>query len=315
VKTVELGATGVRVSALCLGAMYLGTRTDRRTSFDLLDAYVEAGGSFIDTANIYAFWVPGGSGGESEQLLGEWMRLRRNRSRLFLATKVGFAYGDTPGGLSSGLIERECERSLRRLGIDGIDLYYAHVDDPATPMEESLEAMQRLVASGKVQHLGASNFTAVRLREAVGLDERRGREPYCCIQQRHTFLRPVPGASFAPQLAADDALLPLCGERRITLLAYSPLLGGAYGVPGKAIPEQYRGRESEARLQRLENAARELCCSTHQLVLAWLMQNRTPAIPLVAASTVEDLNEDLGAEGITLDAGLVSRLSGTPAPP
>ena len=139
-RTVSLGNTGAEVSVFCLGTMHFGSRTDKETSYRLLDQYVEAGGSFLDTANNYAMWVPGYVGGESETLLGEWMRERRNRAQMFIATKVGFDYPGVERGLRAHQIETECEKSLSRLGIDTIDLYYAHRDDRNTPMEETIEA-------------------------------------------------------------------------------------------------------------------------------------------------------------------------------
>jgi aryl-alcohol dehydrogenase-like predicted oxidoreductase len=147
-ETQKLGKTGVDVSALCLGAMYFGTRNDQATSYRVLDKYVEAGGTFIDTANIYAHWVKGFKGGESETLLGEWMQGRGNRDKLFIASKVGFGYPGVPVGLRANQIEEECNKSLRYLKIDTIDLYYAHVDDRKTPLEETLEAFDKLVKAG-----------------------------------------------------------------------------------------------------------------------------------------------------------------------
>jgi aryl-alcohol dehydrogenase-like predicted oxidoreductase len=167
-RTVPLGNTGVEVSAFCLGTMYLGSREDKATSYRLLDQYVEAGGSFLDTANTYARWMPGCAGGESETLLGAWMRERKNRSRLFVATKVGFAYPGVERGLRAHQIQTECEKSLQRLRTDTIDLCQAHVDDRNTPMEETLEAFDRLVRAGKVRFVGASNFAVWRLEEAHG---------------------------------------------------------------------------------------------------------------------------------------------------
>ncbi len=209
-KKVALGDVGVEVSALCLGAMYLGTRNDDKSSFELLDQYLGAGGSFIDTANIYAHWVPGFQGGESETLLGHWMRARRNRRDIFLATKVGFDYHEVDKGLSAAQIQAECEKSLQRLGVETIDLYYAHVDDRATPLEETLEAFSRLVAAGKVRFVGASNYLAWRLEAARNLSEAQGWPTYQCVQQRHTYLRPRPGAGFDPQIAVNEDLLDYC---------------------------------------------------------------------------------------------------------
>ena len=152
-RKVLLGNSGVEVSIFCLGAMYFGTRNDKETSYQLLDQYVAAGGSFIDTANIYSRWVPGFVGGESEILLGEWMRERKNRNQLFLASKVGFEYPGVTRGLKARQIEEECHKSLKRMGIATIDLYYAHVDDRNTPMEETLAAFDRLVKAGKVEKM------------------------------------------------------------------------------------------------------------------------------------------------------------------
>lgn len=308
-KSVPLGRSGVEVSEICLGAMFLGSSTDSATSYRILDLYVESGGSFIDTANIYAFWVPGFAGGESETLLGEWMRQRGNRSRLFLASKVGFGYGEVKEGLQAKQIEAECEKSLKRLGVETIDLYYAHVDDRATPQEESLAALQRLVEAGKVRFVGASNFLAWRLAEAEAIAASQGWAGYCCVQQRHTFLRPHPGASFTPQIAANNDLLDYCGSRGITLLSYSPLLGGAYTRPEREVPEQYRGPDCDARLERLGRLAAELEITANQLVLAWLMQAAPGSIPLAAGSTVEQVRENLAATEVELTPGQLRWLS------
>jgi len=309
-KTVVLGTSGAMVSQMGLGAMFMGTRTERALSLELLDRYVAAGGSFIDTANIYAAWVSGFRGGESEELLGDWMRQRRNRSQLFLATKVGFGYPGAERGLTAAQIEAECEKSLKRLGVDAIDLYYAHVDDRTTPQEESLGAFQRLVRAGKVRFAGASNFLAWRLAEAEALVDRQGWGGYCCIQQRHTYLRPHPGASFDPQIAANDDLLDYCRTRGVTLLAYSPLLGGAYSRSDRPIPEQYRGPDSDARVSRLASVARELGATANQIVLAWMLRSNPAVIPVMAASTVEQLTENLGALEIGLTAERIAYLDG-----
>lgn len=313
-KTVPLGNSGVSVSSICLGAMFLGSKTDRSMAHRLLDCYVDAGGSFIDTANIYAWWVPGFAGGESETVLGEWMRQRKNRSRLFLASKVGFGYGSVERGLSAAQIRTECEKSLRRLGVETIDLYFAHVDDRKTPQEETLEALHRLVGEGKVRFLGASNFMAWRLSEAERICTSHAWAGYCCVQQRYTYLRPQPGTTFDPQIAANDDLLDYCRAQGVTLLAYSPLLGGAYCRADRSVPEQYRGSDTEARMSRLRTLAGDLGKTENQVVLAWLMQSKPAAIPLAAGSTVEQLRENLGADEIKLTADQVEWLSmGTPS--
>ena len=319
VRTVLLGNTGVEVSAFCLGAMYFGTSTDEETSFRLLDQYVEAGGSFLDTANIYSHWVPGFVGGESETLLGAWMRERKNRARMFIATKVGFAYPGVERGLRARQIETECEKSLKRLGIDTVDLYYAHVDDrPPRPPPigggvGGVEAFDRLVRAGKVRFIGASNFLAWRLEMARWVSQTHGWAGYCCIQQRYSYIRPKPGASFAPQIAADDDLLDYCRTRGITMLAYSPLLTGAYTRADRAFSEQYLGPDTDARLATLKAVAGEVGATANQVVLAWMVQSDPCVIPLVAASTVEQMRENLGALEITLSADQMARLNGASA--
>jgi aryl-alcohol dehydrogenase-like predicted oxidoreductase len=289
--------------------MYFGTRTDEQTSYQLLDRYVAAGGSFIDTANIYAHWVPGFKGGESETLLGKWLTARDNRAEMFIATKVGFQYGVTVRGLRARQIEEQCEKSLTRLGIDTIDLYYAHVDDRNTPQEETLEAFDRLVRAGKVRFIGASNFLAWRLEEARWLSQQYGRAEYVGIQQRFTYLRPKPGTSFDPQISANDDLLDYCRTRDITLLAYSPLLSGAYTRPERTFTEQYVGPDSEARMTALREVGSEAGATLNQVILAWMVQGDPLAIPLMAASTPEQMDENLAALTLNLSDEQLIRLN------
>ena len=308
-RTVSLGNTSTKVSALCLGAMYFGTRQNQAESFALLDQYYEAGGRFIDTANIYSWWEPNGKGGESEPILGAWIKARQNRDQLFLASKVGFNYQDVPIGLTAEVIESECEKSLQRLGIESIDLYYSHRDDRHTPMAETLETFNRLLQAGKVRHIGASNFTAWRLEEARGVSQTNEWPEYICVQQRHTYLRPKPGASFDPQLAANDDLLDYCRQRNTTLLAYSVLLSGAYTRPERSIQAEYAGPDTDNRLAALRTVAQEIGASANQVILAWLMQSDPPVLPLIAASTAEQLQENIDALNITLSPGQMERLN------
>ncbi len=310
-RTVPLGHTGVEVSALCLGAMYFGTRNDRASSFALLDQYVSAGGTFIDTANIYAHWVEGFQGGESETLLGEWMRERGNRDRLFLASKVGFELPGVERGLRAAQIEAECEKSLRRLGVETIDLYYAHVDDRTTPQEETLEAFARLVQAGKVRFIGASNFLAWRLEQAHHISAAHGWPEYCCVQQRYTYLRPKHGASTDPQVVANDDLLDYVAARRgeFTLLAYSPLLGGAYTRRDRPIPAEYAGPDTEARLAALREVAQAHEATLNQVVLAWMLHSDPVVLPVMAASTREQLSENLAALDLELTGDEMARLN------
>jgi aryl-alcohol dehydrogenase-like predicted oxidoreductase len=282
--------------------MYFGTRNDEASSYRLLDQYVAAGGFFIDTANIYAHWVEGFGGGESETLLGEWMRARRNRSRLFLASKVGFQYPGVERGLRAAQIEEECNKSLRRLGVETIDLYYSHVDDRTTPLEETLGAYDRLVQAGKVRFLGASNFLAWRLAQAQALSTANGWPAYCCIQQRHTYLRPKPGASFDPQLAVNDDLLDYCRSTGLTLLAYSSLLSGAYTRPERSIGAQYLGPDADARLAALHTVAAAHNVSPNQVILAWMIGGDPVIVPVMAAGSEAQMEENLAALDLQLSA-------------
>jgi aryl-alcohol dehydrogenase-like predicted oxidoreductase len=289
--------------------MYLGTRTDEEMSYQLLDQYVDAGGIFIDTANIYAHWVAGFKGGESETILGKWLISRDNRSETFIATKVGFQYGDTVRGLRAGQIVDECEKSLRRLGIDTIDLYYAHVDDRNMPQEETLEAFDRLVHAGKVRFIGASNFLAWRLEEARWTSRQNGWAEYVGIQQRYTYLRPKPGTNFDPQIAVNDDLLDYCRVQEIALLAYSSLLSGAYVRDERNFDEGYLGPDSDARMVALRGVASETEATLNQVILAWMMQGTPPIIPVMAASTPEQMDENLAALDLKLSDEQLSRLN------
>jgi aryl-alcohol dehydrogenase-like predicted oxidoreductase len=308
-RTAPLGNTDVEVSAFCLGTMHFGSRTDKETSYRILDQYVEAGGSFLDTANNYAMWVPGYVGGESESLLGEWMRERKNRTQVFVATKVGFDYPGVERGLRAHQIERECEKSLGRLGIDAVDLYYAHRDDRTTPMEETIEAFDRLTRAGKVRFVGASNFLAWRLEEARWISQTHGWAEYCCIQQRYSYIRPKAGTDFGHQIAAHDDLLDYCRARGIRMLAYSPLLSGAYTRADRAFPEQYLGSDTDARLATLKTVSDEVGATANQVVLAWMAQSNPVVIPLFGASTVSQLQENLGALAVELSAEQMARLN------
>lgn len=305
-RTVTLGTTGLDVSALCLGAMFLGTKQDETLSFALLDQYADAGGMFIDTANIYAHWIAGFKGGESEALLGRWMKARGNRDRLVIASKVGFEYSQQGRGLTAEQIITECERSLKRLDIETIDLYYAHKDDPNTPLEESLEAFDRLVQAGKVRHLGASNYSAWRLEKARWTSRVNGWAEFGCVQQRYSYIRTRRGQNVLPQLEANEDLLAYCQAEGVTLLAYSALLGGAYTRADREVPPQYQGPDTDNRLVALRDVAREQKATRNQIVLAWMLAHGV--LPLIAASSHEQLAENLGALEITLSEQQLARL-------
>ncbi|MFC1960245.1 aldo/keto reductase [Chloroflexota bacterium] len=306
-RQVTLGTTGVEVSTLCLGAMVFGTRQDEAESFALLDQYAAAGGSFIDTANIYAHWTSNGQGGDSEALLNKWMKARGNRDQLFIATKVGFEYGDQGRGLTAQQIEVEAEKSLKRLGIETIDLYYAHCDDLNTPLEESMAAFDKLVQAGKVRYLGASNYTAWRLEKARWTSRSNGWAEFGCLQQRYTYLRGRRGQNFAPQLEANDDVVEYCRAEGVTLLAYSALLSGAYTRSDREFMAQYLGPDSNNRLAVLRDVAREQNVTRNQVVLAWMLANGV--LPLIAASTAEQMTENIGALDVQLTDAQVARLN------
>lgn len=308
-KKMELGRTGVEVSALCFGAMRCGTRNSWEESVALLDMFVEAGGDFIDTANCYSWWYEGGAGGESEDVLGRWMKERGNRDRLLIATKVGIEYQDVARGLPAKTIEQECDRSLKRMGIETIDLYYAHKDDRNTPLEETMAAFDRLIRAGKVRFIGASNYPAWRLADAEAICQANGLTPYSCVQQRYTYLRPKPGARFDPQLSTDQNLLDFCADKGLTLLPYTPLLEGSYARADKPIPAQYVGPDADARLHALCEAAAQTGATVHQVILAWMMQHEPPLLPVFSASTPEQMREDLGALDVALTPEQMSHLN------
>jgi aryl-alcohol dehydrogenase-like predicted oxidoreductase len=309
-KKIPFGSTGARVSELCLGTMHFGSKTPDDVSIQILDAYVERGGAFLDTANIYNRDAPNCRGGESEALLGRWMKERGHRDSLFVATKVGMVYPGQPHGLRAGQIEAECNKSLKRLNIDVIDLYYAHTDDPDTPLEETLAAFDRLVKAGKIRYVGASNYRPTRLVEAIWTSKVHQWAPYCCIQQRYSYLRPRSGTDFGLQYATNEDLLHFCRTNNFPLVGYAPYLKGAVASrPDITLREQYVGPDSDIRLARLKHVADELGISAPQLVLAWMRRHEAPVIPLISASRVSQLNESLDALDLELGDAVMKKLA------
>ena len=316
-RSVELSDTGASVSAVCLGTDYYGSRTSPSLAFELLDEFAEAGGSMIDTANLYACFVPGFVGGESESVIGSWMAERANRSQMFVATKVAGPYQDVPRGLRAADIERECEKSLRRLRSDVIDLYYAHVDDRDTPLEEIVAAFDRLVTAGKVRFTGLSNWHTWRVAEARLLSEVRGWCKPAALEFRYSYLRPAPGADFGDQVAADDQLLDYARANRLTLVAYSILLNGAYNRPDRTFPPEYLGPGTQERLRVLSDVAREAKATPNQVVIAWMLHRDQLIIPIIGGSTRDQIRENVDATAVRLTEDQMTRLdrAGTPSPP
>lgn len=317
-RTLTMGHTGVEVSALALGCMYFGTLIDEPTSFELLDRYVAAGGSHLDTANNYAHWAQGGEGGESERVLGRWMRERGNRDAVFVATKVGFNMPPrVPMGLSRERILEQCELSLRQLQTDRIDLYYAHCDHRETPLEEVLETFDHLVREGMVRYVGCSNMLAWRIEQARLVSEQHGWPAYCCVQQRHTYLRPKTGLT-----QFSNGHVPVSGELldyatanadRLRIVAYSTLLGGAYAHPEGRIPAgyqpgEYDAADAQARLAALRAVSEEVGATPNQVVLAWITQRAPAMVALVSSSSHERLQEGLDAASLDLTPEQLERL-------
>lgn len=318
-RTIELGNTGEQVSSLCLGTMYFGSAIDDEQSFRLLDQYMDAGGNFLDTANNYAFWIDGFQGGESEKLLGRWIQARDNRNDIFLATKVGYNMPPRiPNNLSRQTIIEHCENSLRHLQTDVIDLYYAHTDHRATPLEETLAAFDELVQAGKVRYIGCSNILAWRIAQAHAVSAKNGLPSYVCVQQRDSYLRPRGyitefGNSHIP---VTSELLDYAETHAdtFTIIAYSTLLGGVYASETGDIPENYQPHQYDDALKRrklsvLREIAAEVGATPNQVVIAWLTQNTPAMIALISSSSQERLQENLDADKVTLSAENIERLN------
>ncbi|MFR0355872.1 aldo/keto reductase [Streptomyces sediminimaris] len=308
------------VSVIALGAMLMGSRTDEKTSFAVLDRYVEAGGTFIDTSDNYAFWEDGGQGGQSEELLGRWRRSRGVGDEIVIATKLGArplapgtSYVDNPEGLSAKVIRESAERSRQRLGVDRLDLLYAHIDDPAVPQRETVEAFAELVGEGTVGLLGVSNQATWRVERARALAAGAGLPGYEVLQYAHSYLRPradVPSDMFPDGSlghAGPDLVTYLRAEPTLTLVAYSPLLRGAYTHPDR-LPSDYDHPGTPPRLAALREVARETGATLNQVVLAWQLGGALPTIPLVGASSVAQLEENLAAADLELTAEQRARL-------
>lgn len=322
-KRVELGNTGVKVSQFCLGCMLFGTSVEKETSYKLLDKYVEYGGNFLDTSNNYAFWVEGGKGGESETLLGQWMRERDNRKDIFLATKVGANPVDfekinddfigAVEGLSRDSIINGVNESLKRLQTNYIDLLYIHIDYRAVPLEETLGALNELISEGKVRHIGCSNLKSWRIQEAKDICKKNGWIQFSAIQQSYTYLNPRPGTDFWVNEYVDDSLLDYVNfYKDISILAYSPLMSGYYTREEKRNnywrKEAYENAGNETRLAALSKVAKKYNTNENQIVLAWMLQKEVKALPIIAASKIEHLVENMESEEIELSVDDLSLL-------
>ncbi|MFG2126805.1 aldo/keto reductase [Streptomyces sp. NPDC048751] len=312
-------ATRREVSVLALGAMLFGSQTDEKTSFAVLDRYVEAGGTFIDTSDNYAFWVDGGQGGQSEELLGRWRRSRGIGDEIVIATKLGArplapgtSFADNPEGLSAKVIREAAERSRERLGVEKLDVLYAHIEDRTVSLQETVEGFAALVEEGTVGLLGVSNHAVWRVERARALAAAAGLPGYEVLQYQHSHLRPrtdVPSDLFPDGSlgeAGAELLSYLRAEPGLTLVAYSPLLKGAYA--GKPLPSDYDHPGTPVRLAALRQVARETGATVNQVVLAWQLGGDLPLVPLVGASSVAQLEENLAAVDVELTEDQRTRL-------
>lgn len=300
-----LGRTGLQVSELCLGTMQWGWTADEAASCAVMDAFVEAGGNFIDTADVYSNWAEGNPGGVSEEIIGRWMQARGNRRQIVLATKVRGRMWDGPNGegLSRGHIMAAVEDSLRRLQTDHIDLYQTHWFDANTPIDETLRALDDLVRQGKVRYLGCSNYPAWRLAKALWVSDKQSLARYDSIQ---------PHYNIAYRAEFERELKGLCEEEGIGVIPYSPLaagfLTGKYRR-GEPVPDSARASGIQRRylndrgftiLEALEKLGKTRGQSIAQMALAWQLSQPVITSPIIGANSVEQLNDSLGAVGVRL---------------
>ncbi|MBI3872636.1 MAG: aldo/keto reductase [candidate division Zixibacteria bacterium] len=299
----QLGNSGLEVSPLAFGGNVFGWTVDDPGAFNLLDAFVGAGFNFIDTADVYSSWAPGNSGGESETIIGRWMKQRGNRDRVVIATKVGMAMAPDRKGLSRPYIMSAVEASLRRLQTDHIDLYQSHVDDSETPLEETLAAYGQLISEGKVRAIGASNYSADRLSEALRVSRDEGLPTYCCLQPLYNL---YDRAEFEAQLG------PLCLQEGIAVISYSSLASGF--LTGKYrseidLAKSPRGVRTQKRLNErgfrilaaLDQVAERHRSTPSRVALAWLLAQPSVTAPIVSATNLEQLGDILASIRLQLD--------------
>jgi aryl-alcohol dehydrogenase-like predicted oxidoreductase len=310
-KLHRLGTTDLQIAPLVLGGNVFGWTADKAASFAVLDAFVAGGGTMIDTADCYSQWVPGHKGGESESLIGEWLKASGKRDQVQIATKVGMLVGPIGEKLAPAYIAASAEASLKRLGIDTIDLYYAHQDDDAVPQEDVLAAFGKLIDAGKVRALGASNFHAARLKSANevaaanGLPHYRVLQPEYNLISRHKF---------------EGELEDFCVQLNIGVLPYfglaSGFLTGKYrseadlgkSVRGGPMAELLQGKGKSV-LAAMDQVAAETGASLAQIALAWLAAQPGVTAPIASATNVAQMEELLGSMELELSTEQLERLT------
>jgi aryl-alcohol dehydrogenase-like predicted oxidoreductase len=307
----KLGGSGLEVAPLAFGGNVFGWTVDEPTSFQLLDAFVSGGFDLIDTADLYSRWVPGNEGGESETMIGNWMKRRGNRDKVVIATKVGMEMGPDKKGLSKPYILRAVEDSLRRLQTDYIDLYQAHEDDKETPLEETLSAFALLIEQGKVRAIGASNYTAERLSQALAVSERNGLPRYESLQ---------PFYNLYDRAEYEQQLEPLCLEKGLGVIPYYSLASGF--LTGKYRSEADLGKSARGEgikkylnergfriLAALDQVAKQYDANPTRVALAWLMARPSITAPIASATSLEQLTDLMEATKLELDQAAIELLN------
>jgi len=306
-----LGRSGIAIAPLVLGANVFGWTADEATSFAILDAFLDAGFNAIDTADVYSRWADGNTGGESETIIGRWMKARRNRDRVVLITKVGSEMGPGMKGLSSGYIARAAEASLKRLQTDRIDVYFSHWEDPSADVADTLAGYAALIRAGKVRAIGASNHSAATLTAALDASRAHGLPRYEAIQPHYNLLE---------RAHYEGALQNLCLAGEIGVIGYCGLASGFLtGKYRRDDDTKDRARGSAAAksmtprgfavLDALEAEAKALCATPAQVALAWVMAQRGVTAPIASATSVAQVRDIAGAAALTLPPEALARLS------
>jgi aryl-alcohol dehydrogenase-like predicted oxidoreductase len=310
-KKRKLGNSGIEVSPLAFGGNVFGWSVDEATSFSLLDGFTGAGFNFIDTADMYSAWVPGNKGGESETIIGKWLKKSGRRDKVVIATKLGLEMAAGKKGLSKAYMMRAVEASLKRLQTDVIDLYQAHADDAATPLEETLEAFGQLIKQGKVRAIGASNYTALRLAESLKVSQAHNLPGYQSLQPHYNL---CDRADFETQLE------PLCLKENIGVISYyslaSGFLSGKYrsekdlaksAARGPGV-KQYLNARGLRILDALDAVAREHHATPASVALAWLMARKSITAPIASATSLRQLDELIASASLSLSPGQIRAL-------
>ncbi|MEO8629393.1 MAG: aldo/keto reductase [Betaproteobacteria bacterium] len=310
-KTKKLGNSDLDVAPLAFGGNVFGWTVDEATSFQLLDGFVAAGFNFIDTADMYSKWVPGHQGGESETIIGKWLKLRGGRDKVVVATKIGMEMGDEKKGLSKAYILRGVEDSLARLQTDYIDLYQSHIDDADTPLGETLDAYAQLIRDGKVRIIGASNYSAERLAQAVQVSKQQGYPSYQSLQPLYNLY---------DRSEYETALEPLCKEKSIGVISYfslaSGFLTGKYrsekdtqGSARAARVKTYLNERGLRILAALDAVAKEHDSTPAKVSLAWLIARPSITAPIASATSMKQLQELIDATRLQLSPASIERLN------